>query len=115
MEMMPTRTPHRSVWVLAQVGPDTLGEWVQWGVLGVILVAIVVGQLVPGYLYKELKGERDQLQTENKELFDRLLLMQESVVPALTASTEAVSQANEELKRQVILRDYERASESNSS
>lgn len=92
--------------VLAQATPDSLAEWLQWGVLGLVIVAFLIGQLIPGYLYQQMKAERDQLQEKNDELTERLLEMQEQVVPALIASTDAVSAASTEMQRQAIIRDH---------
>ena len=48
-------------------------DWVQWGVLGAVVLAMLTGQLVPGYIYKDTKAEKDRLQKASEE----------KVIPAL--------------------------------
>lgn len=87
------------VLVLAQeaAGSD-LPPWVQWGVLGLVIAGFVTRQLVPGWLYSDLKTENKDLRTENARLVQLALDTQKATLPAIEASTSAVSEALSEIR-----------------
>lgn len=62
---------------------DPLGGLLSYGVLGVVVVCLITGLLVPGYLYKRTEGENDRLRR----------LIDDKVYPAVEASTNATREA----------------------
>lgn len=80
-------------------GSVDLPSWLEWGVLGIVVVAIVLTkQLVPGWIYAELKEENKELKIENKELVDRLLSLSETALPAIKESNTVVAEAMREIR-----------------
>lgn len=60
----------------------------QYGVLGLILLLILLGKLVPGYMYDRREEELKSLQMK----LDRLeSIIEERVIPALVRSTDALT------------------------
>lgn len=92
---------HEYLKLLAQATPNVdVTSWLQWGVLGLVILAIVVfKQLVPGWIYEEQQVEIKQLKTDNKDLTERLLNVSETALPALKESTAAVAEAMREIRR----------------
>lgn len=84
---------------------DDLPPWANYGILGLVIVAIITRQLVAGWQYADMKAERDRLQEDNKALVQQLLANQEATLPALKEATTAVSEALTEIR---ILRQYNR-------
>lgn len=78
---------------------QTIPAWAQYGILGLIIVGFLTKQLVMGWLYQDVKAERDLLKTENKGLVQLVLDTQQATIPALQASTVAVNEALTEIKR----------------
>lgn len=76
-----------------------LPAWTNYGVLGLLVVGLLTKQLVMGWLYQDVKTERDELKTENKRLVQLVLDTQQATIPALQASTVAVGEALTEIKR----------------
>lgn len=58
-----------------------LPNWAQWGVLGSIILGFIIGQIVPGWLYKNEKAERERLTK----------VFEDKVLPALIAYNDFVS------------------------
>lgn len=46
--------------------PDPLNGWASYGVLGLLVLALLIGYLVPGYIYKRVEEENSRL----RELVD---------------------------------------------
>jgi hypothetical protein len=75
-----------------------LPNWVQWGVLGLVILGFVTKQLVPGWLYGDIKVENKELKAENNRLVNLALDTQKATLPAIEASTSAVSEALAEIR-----------------
>lgn len=58
-----------------EVGGASTEDWIQRGVLGLVVLGFVSGQIVPGWLYRSEKAERDRLTKVSEE----------KVLPALIA------------------------------
>lgn len=69
-----------------------LPAWVNYGVLGLVVAAFILKQLVPGWLYSDLKRENDELRTENRRLVDLNLSTQATTAPALAAAAKAMDE-----------------------
>lgn len=62
----------------------------QYGVLGLILLLILLGKLVPGYMYERREEELKALQNK----LDRLeTIIEERVIPALVRSTDVLAKS----------------------
>lgn len=73
--------------LMAQSVPatDPTGGLLSYGVLGILVVLLLSGLLVPGWLYKRSEAENDRLRK----------LIDEKVYPAVEASTRTQEQANQ--------------------
>lgn len=80
---------HLEVLILAQSAPatggDPTGGLLSYGVLGIVVVLLLSGLLVPGWLYKRSEAENDRLRK----------LIDEKVYPAVEASTRTQEKAND--------------------
>lgn len=65
---------------------DPTGGLLSYGVLGIIVVCLITGVLVPGYLYKRSEAENDRLR---KLIDDKLYPMIEAATSALKESSAA--------------------------
>ncbi len=72
-------------------GADPTGGLLSYGVLGLLVVAFLVGQIVPGYLYKRVEAENDRLRK----------LVDDKVYPTIESSTNVTREAQETM-REVI-------------
>jgi hypothetical protein len=63
--------------------PDPTGGLLSYGVLGILVVLLLTGQLVPGWLYKRSEAENDRLRK----------VIDDKVYPTIDASTEATRKA----------------------
>lgn len=72
---------------------EVLPSWAQAGILGLVILGFVTKQLVPGYLYQDARAELKEVRAEHARLVQALLDTQSTVIPALDASTNAVSEA----------------------
>ena len=71
--------------------PSSLGWWIQWGVLGAILVLILLGQISPGWVVKAKDAEIEKKDAEIERLRVKI---EDEVIPLLTdavRSLEAVA------------------------
>lgn len=75
-----------------------LPAWAQWGVLGLVILGFVTRQIVPGWLYTDVKAENQVLRQENKDLVQLVLETQKSTIPALEEASKAVNEAMTELR-----------------
>ena len=79
---------------------------VQGGVLGVIVILFIFGQIVSGRMYDRSLAEVDRLNTELSTVRNS---MEEKVIPALTRSSDALTKATDLLaqsaNRERILRE----------
>lgn len=64
---------------------DPLGGLLSYGVLGIVFILIMIGQLVPGSIFKKVEQENDRLRT----------LIEDRVLPALEKSNEVIGKALE--------------------
>lgn len=60
-----------------EIGP---ADWAQAGVLGLVVVGFITGQIVPGWLFKNERAERERLSKVSED----------KVLPALFAYQEFV-------------------------
>jgi hypothetical protein len=67
---------------------DPTGGFLSYGVLGIVVVALMTGLLVPGYLYKKTEAENDRLRR----------LIDEKVYPTIEASTQSTKDAAETMR-----------------
>jgi hypothetical protein len=78
-------------------GIDPTGGLLSYGVLGIVVVALITGLLVPGYLYKKTEAEND-----------RLRKMSEQIYTALAESTAVTREAQQTMREVVtVLAQYE--------
>lgn len=73
-----------ATFIAADQIPDPTGGLLSYGVLGILVVLLLTGTLVPGWLYKRSEAENDRLRK----------LIDEKVYPAVEASTRTQEQAN---------------------
>ncbi len=74
--------------VAAQAPADPISGFLALGLPGLVIVSLLTGLLVPGYLYKRAEAENDRLHT----------LVDEKVYPAIEAGTAATREAAEVMK-----------------
>lgn len=67
-----------------------LGQFLQYGVLGLLVVALVTGLLVPGYLYK---AERDENTRLKKVIEDRLVSTATEYADAMQDASRTLDKA----------------------
>lgn len=80
----------RSWTLLAQAaGAPGVVEWLQYGVLGLVVVAIILGWLVPGRTYEREVKRADRLEEENERLREH---NEQRVVPLLTRAMDLLDQ-----------------------
>lgn len=82
-------------------GADTSGGLPPWAqiVLAIALfVSVALKQLVPGWIYNDLRKEVDELKAENKRLVDMNLDTQKATAPALAAATRAIEEVTISLR-----------------
>jgi hypothetical protein len=85
--------------VLAQTSEaPSLPPWATWGVLGLVITGFVTKQLVPGWLYADIKTENKEQKVEINRLVDLALETQKATLPAIQASTSAVGEALAEIR-----------------
>lgn len=84
--------------VADQTGGGELPVWVQWGVLGVVIAGFVTRQLVPGWLYGDIKAENKELKDENRRLVTLVLDTQHETIPALGAAAKVTEDAMSEIR-----------------
>lgn len=68
--------------------PSVAAEWLQYGALGLIVVALIFGWLVPGRIYDRAVERADRLETENQQLRDRI---ENKVVPLVHDAITALA------------------------
>jgi hypothetical protein len=79
---------------------EALPPWAQYGIVGLVGgMLIVTKQLVPGWVYQEVRTERDELKADNKVLVHQLIEAQTTTIPVLQASTRAVEDAMALIRR----------------
>lgn len=73
--------------LLAQADPTDLAELAQYGVLGIVVVAMLVGWLIPGPTHKRETERADRLETELRTLRERT---EERVIPLVTRALDLI-------------------------
>lgn len=69
---------------------DPTGGLLSYGVLGIVVVCLITGLLVPGYLYKRTEAENDRLRK----------LIEDKVIPLVEKNSDVTGQAIEYMKTQ---------------
>lgn len=62
----------------------------QYGVLGVVVVCFIFGTIVPGWLYKQVKEERDEYRMANDSLRTRI---EDTILPQSIKAAEVLGRA----------------------
>jgi hypothetical protein len=75
--------------LILQVTPPDLPLWAQWGVLGVVIVALITGWLVPGRTHEREIARADRLEQENARLRDRV---ETKVLPLIHEAIHALQE-----------------------
>lgn len=91
-------TPLTTAFVFVAEETPVLPAWAQWGILGLVILAMITKQLVPGWLYQDKVAEAKLLKDENARLVQLALDTQQATLPAMQASTAAVDKAMEEIR-----------------
>jgi hypothetical protein len=87
-----------ATWYLAAQGE--IPEWANYGILGLFVAGMLATkQVVAGWVYQDLRRENEELKGEVRRVTDLLFEMGAKAIPALNASTEAVTAYNAELRR----------------
>lgn len=76
---------------VAQSSPDPTGGLLSYGVLGIVVVCLLSGLLVPGWLYKRSEAENDRLRK----------LIDDKVYPLVEAGAKTQEQANEVMREMI--------------
>lgn len=77
--------------------------WAQLGLAAIFVIAFITGQVVPGFLYKSAKDERDEERKRVDELEESI---RERVIPALILSTTAIADATKLIDElEVLVKD----------
>jgi hypothetical protein len=84
--------------LLAQEAVPTLPPWASWGVIGTVFGLLMTKQLVLGWVYSDVKTEIKELKAENARLVNLALETQKATLPAIEASTSAVTEALSEIR-----------------
>lgn len=85
------------IWLAGAAPVDPTGGLLSYGVLGIVVVCLITGVLVPGYLYKRSEAENDRLRK----------LIDDKVYPTVQQATDAIkesSAASQELLRNLPAR-----------
>lgn len=77
--------------MLGQAAPE-LDAWLQYGVLGLVLAAVVLGWLVPGPSHKRETERADRLEVELRTLRERT---EERVIPLVTRALDLIERPRE--------------------
>lgn len=72
---------------LSQADPTDLAELAQYGVLGIVVVAMLVGWLIPGPTHRRETDRADRLETELRSLRERT---EERVIPLVTRALDLI-------------------------
>lgn len=73
--------------------PTSLFSWAQYGVLGLLILAMIFGKIVPGYILQQREKELADTKAELSALRKNL---EETVIPALVRSTDILARMAEE-------------------
>lgn len=84
--------------VVAAAEGDGLPGWAQIVIAIILFLGIATKQLVPGWVYNDMRSRLDSTEAENKRLTQTLLDSQPKTIAALEASTRMVDQAMAELR-----------------
>lgn len=74
--------------------PGWIGGLAERGILGLVVLALVFGKIVPGYIADQKDKKIEKLEAKN-EAYETL--MREQVLPALMKSNEVISRALAEI------------------
>lgn len=87
--------------ILAQTSTDPLSPatWLQWGVLGLVLLAIATRKLVPGWALDQCEGECGRLRTELATLRQKQEESTLGTIERLTASLERATERAERIEK----------------
>lgn len=84
--------------IIGQEAAPALPPWATWGVLGLVIAGFVTKQLVPGWMYSDLKTEIKEVRADNTRLVELNFDTQKATLPAIEASTSVVSEAIAEIR-----------------
>jgi hypothetical protein len=76
------------VWLLAATSSDPIIQFAQYGILGLILLAILTGYLWPKPPVERLQKDFDRLQAQYDEL---VATYQREVIPMLARAADALT------------------------
>lgn len=76
--------------VLAQTLPPGVGEWVERGVLGLVVVALIMGWLTPGRQTEREATRADRLEAENQRLRE---LNEDRTIPLLVRVVDVLDRS----------------------
>lgn len=62
-------------------------EWLRFGVLGLVVLSLIVGWLVPGRIHERTLQQLERLEEENARLRERL---EEKVIPLVTRAIDVL-------------------------
>lgn len=79
------------VWALE--GSDPIAPLLQWGVLGIILVLILLGWLIPKGMYQQMKADRDDWRGTYEKERDAHQATRDALADASRSASAAVETA----------------------
>lgn len=84
------------VWLATTQSNDPIIQYVNYGVLGLTVVAFIIGKVVPGFIYdraesrhkEELAAKDDQIRKQDEEIARLNAYIADSVIPAIIRFTD---------------------------
>lgn len=85
--------------VVAQAVPEGLGGWLNYGVPGLVVLAIILGWLVAGRTHDREVARADRLEAENARIHAHVT---EQVIPLMTRAVLALERIDEARRGQGV-------------